>query len=221
MKAFRVYRAAGRPPIAALANAREDVARGRAPWVYRGKTHLGHGDVLRAAGRTFVIAIVRDDDMGPPWEEHDGHGPVSDWTSRDKRPGERELSSDRGSRRFYDWEEATRIAKADRWGLAPDVRAALALQLGREPTAKQVVAEAVRRDFERLSGWANDQWEWCGVCLFELPRDGVTRDPSRIADQAPFGELEHWALWGIESDSPEYHAEVAAELLSDAIATRH
>ena len=55
---------------------------------------LSHHDVIRVrdkAGnrKTYVIIHEDDTDAGPPWErESEGHGPVSDWTSRDKRPGE-------------------------------------------------------------------------------------------------------------------------------------
>ena len=58
-----------------------------------------------------------DQDSGPPWEECDGHGPISDWVQRDKHAGERVLWSDGFVRRLYDFAEAMKIAKRDRWGL--------------------------------------------------------------------------------------------------------
>ena len=36
---------------------------------------------------TYTITIESDDMHGNPWEEHDGHGPVSEWTTRDRLPG--------------------------------------------------------------------------------------------------------------------------------------
>jgi len=73
------------------------------------------------AGLTFRAKIERDDDMGAPWDEHDGRGPVSDWTTRDKLPGELVLSEDRRgrSKRFYDFAEACRIARKEGWGFLP------------------------------------------------------------------------------------------------------
>lgn len=206
---YRANRRDGRTaPALALRLARSDFERGRLPYTApRGP--IGHGDVIRAKGRTFVIAVVPDSDMGPPWEEHDGHGPVSDWTSRDKEPGELILNQERGSRRFYDFAAACDIARRDGWNAEP-------LNVPGE-TPRQRAAKAARADFERLRAWCNDSWQWVGVCLFELPRDGVERSASHVADSAPFGILAHWALWGIESDSPDYHAEVARELLHDAI----
>lgn len=70
-------------------------------------------------GYRAEIEIERDDDMGEPWEEHDGHGPVSEWERREKRPYERILCSDRGAHRFYDMQEALKIAKRDGWDAPP------------------------------------------------------------------------------------------------------
>lgn len=173
---------------------------------------LGHGDVIRFrdhAGQrqTAVVAIVPDSDTGAPWEENEGHGPVTDWTRRSKRAGELVLNRDGDSYRFYDYAEACKIALRDGWNAAPyDVPG---------ETPRQRAARAAMADYEHLRRWCTDQWHWAGVCLFLLPRDGVERDASHIADAAPFGVLKHAALWGIESDSPDYHSEVAAELISE------
>lgn len=70
-------------------------------------------------GKTFKVSIEPADYMGMPWEEEDGHGPVSEWTRRDKRPGEWVLCSDRTMRRFYDFSEAMKIAKRDGWYAEP------------------------------------------------------------------------------------------------------
>ena len=75
-------------------------------------------DKIERNGRTFKVTIDRDD-MGPPWEEHDGHGPVSDWTTRDKRPGEMVLHQDGRSRRYYDFAGAVVLARKDGWDTEP------------------------------------------------------------------------------------------------------
>lgn len=205
---YAANRATGMKAAVAVKAARSDFARGYR-WTPAAKP--GHGDVLRfrdAAGerRTAVVAIVRDDDMSAPWEER-GDGLVSDWTRRDKMPGELVLASDRGFKRFYDFAEACRIALREGWNAEP-------YYIPGE-TKRQRAAKAARADFERSRRWCNDDWHWVGVCLFELPRDGVERHAQYIADAAPFGILNHAALWGIESDSPAYHAEVARDLISE------
>ena len=58
-----------------------------------------------------VTATTEYDDCGDkPWERSDGHGIVSDWTTRDKELGERVLSSDRHSKCYYDFAGSMKIA---------------------------------------------------------------------------------------------------------------
>ena len=68
---------------------------------------------------TIRATIEHDSGHGAPWEECDGHGPVSDWTTRAKRPGELVLCSDGSHKRYYDFAEACRIARRDGWGYMP------------------------------------------------------------------------------------------------------
>lgn len=129
-------------------------------------------DNITINGLTFSVTTEHDPSAGAPWEECDVHGPVSDWTSRGKRPGERVLNSDGGIYRYYDVAAATRIAERDGWGLAPDARAALVARLGREPTAGEVTAAAVESDFQYLRSWCNDEWFYTIVEVTLLDTDG-------------------------------------------------
>lgn len=129
-------------------------------------------DTITINGLTFSVELEYDCCHGAPWEEEDGHGPVSDWTRRDKRPGERVLHSDHGSRRYYDVAEATRIAKRDGWGVGADARAALVARLGREPTAGEVTAAAVELDYQYLRAWCTNEWSYVVVTVTLLDTDG-------------------------------------------------
>lgn len=113
-------------------------------------------------GYVVKISINHDENMGAPWEEHDGHGIVSDWESRDKLPSELVLCEDMRSSRYYDFKGTLKLAKRDGWGLNDDAKAKLAKRIGRKPTAKEILVEAVQRDFEYLQGWCNDDWCWLG-----------------------------------------------------------
>lgn len=144
-------------------------------------------------GFTIRVDWFYDSDTEAPWEHEDGHGEVSDWKpyyrgESSKAPGERVLHADRGSARFYDWQGAIAKAKSENWGLSEEDTAALAAKLGRQPTKGDIAAEAVRRDFEYLRRWCNDDWFWCGyvVTVEGLP------------------ELDDRSLWGIDSDSIKY-----------------
>ncbi len=143
-------------------------------------------------GYTAKLAVEWDTDTEAPWEHCDGHGPVSDWETRDKAPGELVLSSDRNSKRFYDFAEACKLALRDGWG-SKNCREGM--------TAKEKAATAARDDFDFLYGWANDQWHYVGVCV-TVYYGGV-----QVADDS---------LWGVE-DCGDYWREVAAEMIVGAM----
>lgn len=149
-------------------------------------------DTFEHKGRTFSMAIEPDLDHGHPWEEEDGHGPVSDWTSRDKRPGEMVLASSGGRHRFYDFAEAVKIAKRDRWDAPP---------YG-EGTAGQKASRAALADFNWLRRYCSDQWSYVGVVVTLLDGDGEETD-----QQA--------SLWGICDDDPRYLEQTARELAAE------
>lgn len=150
-------------------------------------------------GFTITARIERDDHADAPWDAEDGHGPVSAWLDkRCKRPGQMILHEDRGRARFYDFEEAVKIAKRDGWDAPP---------FG-EGTAGERADRAVRADFERLRRWCADEWCYVAVVL-AVSRNGVT--------------LDEWAasLWGIESDAGEYLSEVANDLIEESLQVAH
>ena len=153
-------------------------------------TYAYHTEEITRDGLTFRVSHHHDDHSGEPWKEHDGHGPVTGWEYRDKRPGELILNEDRGTKRFYDYAEACRIARRDGWNAAP-------YHIEAE-TPRQQAARAALADFERLRAWCNDEWHWCGVVVTLLDDDGE--------------EVDSTSLWGIDSDDDTYRADVANEL---------
>lgn len=151
-------------------------------------------DEVVVDGFTLRAKIEPDSDHGPPWEEEDGHGPVSDWTTRSKKPGERVLCQDRGSYRYYDFQGAVETALKEGWNAPPYDQG----------SKRQKAARAVERDFENLKDWCEDRWCYVGVVL-SVSRGGYVLDDCAAS------------LWGIESDSDDYHIEVANELLDEAL----
>lgn len=161
-------------------------------------------------GRDFRATIHADDCGDAPWERDDGHGVVSEWTTREKRPGERLLNADRHSKRFYDVQASIALARRDGWGVSPETLAEMTRVHGRAPTAKEIAAAAVERDFDFLRGWCADDWSYIGVAVQPLDDDGE-----------PFGGEFDFALWGIESNADDYIREVAAELASQVPVPDH
>ncbi len=105
-----------------------------------------------ADGLTIHVDVVPDESMGAPWEEHDGHGIVSKWTSRTKNPGEMILAKDRGNYRYYDFAETVKVARRDGWG-------------AEGATPGERAHRAALADFNRLRDWCNDRWQWVGVVV--------------------------------------------------------
>lgn len=155
--------------------------------------HYFDGDTFEREGHTFRVNHPYDDSGDTPWERADGHGPVSEWTSRDKRPGERLLCSDRGSRRYYDWQEACKLARRDGWDAEP---------IG----APNRIERAVQADFDFLHAWCNDEWQYVGVVVEMLGADGAV-----VAEQS---------LWGIESNAYDYLRDTAHELADEILHER-
>jgi len=138
------------------------------------------------SGYRITVSTHYDDYMGPPWKEHDGHGPVSDWQTYNptcgissKAPGERVLHSYGSSARFYNFAEAVKIAKRDGWWISDDAKSRLADRLKKPVnslTKGEIVTEAVNRDFTYLQDWCNDKWRWLGYTTKIIAPDGATHE---------------------------------------------
>ena len=153
------------------------------------------GSTFTRNGLQFRARIEHDDSTDAPWIEYDGHGPVTNWTRRNKRPGELILNSDRGEYRYYDMAEAIKIAKRDCWGHGEPTPG---------ETAGQKAARAARADFEYLRGWCRDDWHFVMVSV------GLIMDGNTVAGSHYIG--------GIESTDAGTIAEHVEEL-ADTLAT--
>lgn len=159
---------------------------------------------FEVCGQRFRAVMYHDDDTGAPWEDHDGHGPVSEWTTRDKRAGELVLNEDRRSKRFYDFAEACAIARRDGWGVTPPEGMTYEEHKA-TMTPRQYAALAARANFERLRGWCKDEWHWCGLEVVS-----VDDDDEPTSDAA--------TLWALESDDGAYLMDTARELAAGILA---
>lgn len=138
-------------------------------------------------GLTFRATVRHDEGMGEPWKENDGHGIVSEWTTRDKRAGERVLISGRGSKRYYDFAGTMAIALKDGWG-------------GEGRTKREKAADAVEQDYKHLKAWCDDEWHWVYVTVDLLSVDG---------DEVPGS---HESLGGMESTDEDGIKDAAMEM---------
>ena len=122
-------------------------------------------------GYSVTVESYVDEHMGPPWEEHDGHGDVSKWTTRDKLPGELVLSSDRSSKRYYDFAGAVKKARAEGWGVSDGKGNARVFA-----TKGEQAHAAALADYEHLKAWCDDEWHWTGYTTTITGPDGREHD---------------------------------------------
>jgi len=197
-------------------------------------------------GFTFTLSLEADHDHGAPWDEECGHGPVTDWATRDKLPGELILNDDGRSKQFYDFAEACRIARRDDWGYMP-------YRIDIAPDESQ------REAYTACGGHAHAIDKRTGETVFSAYDPGnfnraisdvyaqhratypSARAYAAAAARADFDNFKAWcddewsyvgaivtvkrngielataSLWGIESTAGDYFCEVGNELAEQAL----
>lgn len=140
-------------------------------------------------GTTYRVCHVPDYDADEPWVNNDVNGIVSEWTMRDKRPGEFVLISDRHNKRFYDFTATMKLAKADCWGICGDTTGM---------SKGEITLKAVMLDFERLKCFCHGHWHYLRIVVYPLTVDG---------DELK-SKSKHCS--GFESDSDELDAQALA-----------
>lgn len=190
-------------------------------------------------GLRFVATLYHDG-SDAPWERDDGHGPVSDWTTRDKAPGELELHSVSRSKLYYDFAEACRIARRDGWG-APMYREDV--ERGANGLARVKSQWFIGRELHSaVSDWTDSLNDAYSQNRIAMRATMTARQYAAAAAWDDFERLRRWcndqwcyvgvavvayagdvkltgdfdaAIWGIESDAGDYLTDTAIELLDE------
>lgn len=169
--------------------------------------YIGQTFDFEHEGKNFRAFIESDNDATPPWDRECGHVDVSEWERRNKAPSEVIINENHGAKRFVCMREAIAKATREGWGLSDESMQALSARIGRTPSKREVIAEAVRLDVERMRDWCADEWGYIGVCVCLLDSEG-----------SPIGDKYAAACWGIESDCDDCIREVARDMARDAMA---
>lgn len=168
-------------------------------------------ETITHKGLTFEVRTEQDHCIGKPWQEFDCHGEVREESTLgfrqvNKAPGEVVIYSDRGRVFLYDYQGTIKRAHAEGWGLSGKPLLALNARLKRVPTRREVVAEAVRLDMERMRGWCEDRWGYVCLVVELLDIEGKRTGLSEV-------------LGGLESDDHE-HIEEEAQRLAEELAAQ-
>jgi hypothetical protein len=99
---------------------------------------------LQLANKTFSVTTEQDLDW-KPWDMDD-YMPMSDWSQRDKKPGEIIVSSDYPHKRFFDF-------------------AGCVAQYRKDGVKGADAAKYAQENCERVRQWCNDQWYYVGVVV--------------------------------------------------------
>lgn len=134
---------------------------------------------MKYKGYLFTIEVDYDEFEEPPWSRYDGHGPVSDWTTRDKKPSEVVLSSIRGSNLYYDFSRAMKKAKEERWDAAPYGQG----------TKGERAERAVRADIKYLRDYIDNVWVYVTLSV-TLRGSGYTTSLGGV--EYDYSENGHW-----------------------------
>lgn len=151
-------------------------------------------EIVTHKGSKFNVEFAYDAMGSTPWEDCDGHGEVSEWTTRAKRAGELVLCSDRSRKRYYDFAGAVKIARREGWDTAPY----------KTGTKGERAARAAQADYEYLRAWCDSEW-WYAVLHVSL----LDVDGEEIEDYAEYlGGVED----GYYKNVSDYAMELALEL---------
>lgn len=146
-------------------------------------------------GVEFGWVEEQDGDCRAPWDEHDGHGVIREVSLRyndhpEKHPGEVAIHKNHGTAWLYDVKATTALAKKDGWGLGDEAKAELVERLKREPTKKEITAEAVANDMEFCRKYLNDEICWWSVSCWAADKPDDIKYLGGILDEsgAPYIE---------------------------------
>ena len=154
--------------------------------------HLCDGDTFTYRGCKFRVDFQPDYDAEPPWGNDCCRGIVSDWTTRDKRPGEMLLHSYRGHKRYFDFQAVVAKAKEEGWNCEPY----------KTGTKGERAHRAAMAEYKYLRAWCNNDWCYVGVVVTRVGHGNK--------------DYESDSLWGVETWM-DYHQQVARDLAREIV----
>ena len=161
---------------------------------------------MKYKGYLFTIEVDYDEFEEPPWSRCDCHVPVSDWTTRDKKPSEVVLSSIGGANLYYDFSKAMKKAKEELWDAAPYGQG----------TRGERAERAVRADVKHLRDYIDNVWVYVTLSV-TMQGSGYTTSLGGV--EYDYSENGYW-MTEIHLMADELIANKLADLRAAKIARR-
>lgn len=127
-------------------------------------------------GREFAVTSVYDDFGDTPWDFCEPIFKPTEWTRRDKNPGELVIADDRGYRRYYNFSGAVKA-------------------LRKSGVTGENAAKVARAEFEYFRGWCNGKWHYHVVFVAPMITD-------EHGDEVP-DENHYESVGGVEDIDPQ------------------
>jgi len=159
--------------------------------------------IIKVDDLSFGVSFEADCDIPPPWGNAEGHAIIRaranhHFRHTGKKPGEKLIHASRNTSYFVDIKATKEKAMKEAWGIGENEIAKLTKKLGRKPTRKEEVAQAIQLEVDYHSAWFSDNWRDV-VIVQAIDDDGNAVDGVNNS------------LWGVETWR-NYHEEIAHEL---------
>lgn len=182
-----------------------------------GTAYEGEEERVLPNGWKIKFKTQYDTDHEPPWEDCDGMGVVTDCIHgvTDEEKYGWELYSGHYTHRYFDWRATLPIAIKEGWDAPPYGSG----------TKQEQAMRAMRKTFEFLHGWCNDNWRYVGliVTLYdendeELGEDSCWGFESEGADAYITEQMRSWAAHMIVAARKTQRAERKAQRIANRFA---
>lgn len=182
---YKQHRAENQRASQAILIARHDAKygeRSKKLWVMPSQYGAYDGEEITELpnGWKIKVKFQHDEDYGPPWKEHDGHGETYETRYSEDHMDDWCLNSERYNYRYYDWKATLPKAIKECWDAAP-------YGVG---TKQERAMRAMKADCDALRRWCDDDWWWVGMIVTLLDENDE--------------ELDEESCWGYESNCIDY-----------------
>jgi hypothetical protein len=155
---------------------------------------------IEVGSQKFGVRFNHDfSDSTPTWNRSEGHAvivckPNHRFEYNAKKPHEKLLHANCHSRYFVDIKATKEKAIDESWGINQEEIAKLTKKLGRAPTRREEIAQAIQFEIDLHGAWLHDQWSYVHIVVEALDDAG---EPIKNVNDSAWG-IETWRDFQLE-----------------------